>query len=192
MFDPALAGYWGSKDVTQATGTVLETESARPREGRRRQGLAPGRRPRDRPAPAGCPRASGSTTGGRFNYPDLIKGDELGHSDALLGISGRHRTSGGNMPCERWTRGHRDVRLVDGADSRAVAAHLPGAHLSTTRPAWCFLAYLNGHQDHFGWSAVLETSRDAAHLVELVRLAGLADVLDDPELAAARLAETVG
>ena len=47
MFDPALAGYWGSDDIAAATETFLSPDP-RPRgQGRRRQGVAARRRPRD-------------------------------------------------------------------------------------------------------------------------------------------------
>ena len=55
-----------------------------------------------------------------------------------------------------------------------------------------FLAYLNGHQDHFRMVGGLETGRDATHLRELHHLALPAGVLDDPGLAAERLAAVLG
>jgi hypothetical protein len=49
-----------------------------------------------------------------------------------------------------------------------------------------FLAYLNGHQDHFRMLGGAESARTAVHLAELIRLADAAGLLADPELAARR------
>ena len=49
-----------------------------------------------------------------------------------------------------------------------------------------FLAWLNGHQDHFAMLGGLQSSRSAAHYAELFRLADQARILIDPERAAHR------
>src|SRR6185436_92981 len=91
MFDPALAGYWGSADPMQAMETALGVIAAHPhkvagikislldkdKEIAMRRRLPPGVR---------------MYTGDDFNYAELIAGDGVGetknqqHSDALLGI----------------------------------------------------------------------------------------------------------
>jgi hypothetical protein len=190
MFDPALAGYWGSADVAQATATVLELIRANPAkvDGIKVSLLDAGHEIALRRA---LPEGVRLYTGDDFNYPDLIKGDEVGHSDALLGIF-----DGIARPAAQ------ALRALDAGDSAtydalmaptvALSRHIFQAPTFNYKTGLVFLAYLNGHQDHFRMVGGLETSRDAAHLTELVRLAGIAGVLDDPELAAARLAETVG
>ena len=50
-----------------------------------------------------------------------------------------------------------------------------------------FMAYLNGHQDHFTMVGGQESARSLVHLAELFRLADAAGLLRDPELAAARM-----
>ena len=50
-----------------------------------------------------------------------------------------------------------------------------------------FLAWLNGHQDHFRMVAGLESARTLTHLAELLRLADAAGALTDPALAAERM-----
>ena len=50
-----------------------------------------------------------------------------------------------------------------------------------------FMAYLNGHQDHFAMVGGQESARSLIHLAELFRLADAAGLLRDPELAAARM-----
>jgi len=49
-----------------------------------------------------------------------------------------------------------------------------------------FLAYLNGHQDHFRMLGGAESARTAVHLAELIRLADAAGLLSDPEMAVSR------
>jgi hypothetical protein len=51
-----------------------------------------------------------------------------------------------------------------------------------------FMAYLNGHQDHFTMIGGQQSARSAVHLAELVRLADKAGLLSDPERAAKRAA----
>ena len=49
-----------------------------------------------------------------------------------------------------------------------------------------FLAYLNGHQDHFTMVGGQESARSTLHLAEIIRLADAAGLFDDPERVAAR------
>src|SRR5262245_28111847 len=85
MFDPALAGYWGSADISTAMDVCLEIIHAHADkvDGIKlslldhTQEIIMRRR-----LPAGVRMYSGDD----FNYPELIRGDELGYSDALLGI----------------------------------------------------------------------------------------------------------
>jgi hypothetical protein len=50
-----------------------------------------------------------------------------------------------------------------------------------------FLAYLNGHQDHFRMVGGLESARSVVHLSELFVLADKAGLLPDGERAAERM-----
>ncbi|PMP82723.1 MAG: dihydrodipicolinate synthase family protein, partial [Roseiflexus castenholzii] len=50
-----------------------------------------------------------------------------------------------------------------------------------------FLAYLNGHQNHFRMVGGQESARSIVHLAQLLILADQAGVLRDPDLAAARM-----
>lgn len=50
-----------------------------------------------------------------------------------------------------------------------------------------FMAYLNGHQDHFKMVGGLETKRSLEHLVNIFKLADQAGLLDKPELAVERM-----
>ncbi|NUP52433.1 MAG: DUF993 family protein, partial [Catenulispora sp.] len=189
MFDPALTGYWGSQDIPTAMDTVLDLINAHPTkvdgikvsllnadyEIDLRRRLPPGVR---------------LYTGDDFNYPDLIKGDESGHSDALLGIF-----DGIARPASQALRAL-DTGDLDTYDrlmtpTIALSRHIFERPTFNYKTGLVFLAYLNGHQDHFRMVGGLETARDAAHLTELYRLAQIAGVIDDPDLAGARFKTVV-
>src|SRR3546814_8646845 len=85
MFDPALAGYWGSRDLDRAADTCLAIigDHAGKIDGIKVSLLDDAREvAMRRRLPAGVR----MYTGDDFNYPALIEGDEQGRSDALLGI----------------------------------------------------------------------------------------------------------
>lgn len=184
MFDPALAGYWGSTDVTTAGDTVLSLiEAHRPRiEGIKVSLL-------DADLEIGLRRRLPSSvrmyTGDDFNYPSLIKGDAQGHSDALLGIFAAIAP-----PAAAALRAL-DVADLDSYD-RILAPTVPLARQVFAAPTYyyktgiVFLAWLAGHQDHFTMVGGLQSGRSPRHLIELFRLADAAGVLPDAELAAHR------
>ncbi|GAA1951759.1 dihydrodipicolinate synthase family protein [Catenulispora subtropica] len=189
MFDPALTGYWGSQDIPTAMATVLELIHADPE---KVDGIKVSLLNADheialrRRLPAGVR----LYTGDDFNYPELIKGDEAGHSDALLGIF-----DGIARPASQALRAldDGDLETYDRlmTPTIALSRHIferPTFHYKT---GLVFLAYLNGHQDHFRMVGGLETARDAAHLTELYRLARIAGVVDDPDLADKRFQAVV-
>src|SRR5437870_11451128 len=85
MFDPALAGYWGSHDRDRQTETLLAivNEYAAKIDGVKislldqKREIAMRRR---------FPASVRTYTGDDFDYPTTIGGDAQGYSDALLGI----------------------------------------------------------------------------------------------------------
>ena len=85
MFDPALAGYWGSDDVSAATQTFLGLikDNAAKVDGVKVSLLDASHEVALR---AALPEGVRLYTGDDFNYPELIDGDGSHHSDALLGI----------------------------------------------------------------------------------------------------------
>ena len=85
MFDPALAGYWGSDDHTAAMENCLGiiSDNAAKIDGVKISLLSKDKEiEMRRKLPAGVR----MYTGDDFNYAELIAGDEQGYSDALLGI----------------------------------------------------------------------------------------------------------
>ncbi|MEV0193197.1 dihydrodipicolinate synthase family protein [Kitasatospora purpeofusca] len=185
MFDPALAGYWGSTDLDAATATVLEliAEHADRIDGIKVSLLDAGREVALRRAlPAGVR----LYTGDDFHYPELIRGDEHGHSDALLGVfdpiapvaaAALHALDAGDL--DRY-----DALF---APTLPLARHLFAAPTFHYKTGIVLLAWLAGHQDHFTMVGGAQSGRSVPHLVELFRLADAAGILPDPELAADRM-----
>src|SRR3989454_809973 len=85
MFDPALAGYWGSHDLDRATETLLaivndytaKIDGVKISLLDQKREIAMRRR---------FPKSVRMYTGDDFDYPTTIGGDADGYSDALLGI----------------------------------------------------------------------------------------------------------
>ncbi|MFJ4090794.1 dihydrodipicolinate synthase family protein [Kitasatospora sp. NPDC089913] len=185
MFDPALAGYWGSTDLDAATATVLELigEHADRIDGIKVSLLDADREIALRRAlPAGVR----LYTGDDFHYPELIRGDEHGHSDALLGVfdpiapvaaAALHALDAGDL--DRY-----DALF---APTLPLARHLFAAPTYHYKTGIVLLAWLAGHQDHFTMVGGAQSGRSVPHLVELFRLADAAGILPDPDLAADRM-----
>jgi hypothetical protein len=184
MFDPQLAGYWGTSDVGTAMDTCLEIiEAHREKVDGIKISLLDAQREIDmrRRLPAGVR----MYTGDDFNYAELIQGDDAGHSDALLGIFD------GIAPAASAA-----LQALDDGDvatfNEILEPTVPLSRHVFRRPTHAyktgivFLAYLNGHQSHFRMLGGAESARTAVHLGELIRLADAAGLFADPELAAAR------
>ncbi|MFF2743911.1 dihydrodipicolinate synthase family protein [Kitasatospora sp. NPDC058048] len=185
MFDPALAGYWGSADLDTATGTVLALirEHRAGIDGIKVSLLDAEREIALRRA---LPEGVRLYTGDDFDYPRLVRGDELGHSHALLGVfdpiatraaAALHALDAGDL--DRY-----DALL---APTLPLARHLFAAPTYHYKTGIVFLAWLAGHQSHFTMVGGAQSGRSVVHLVELFRLADAAGVLPDPELAAHRM-----
>ena len=195
MFDPALAGYWGSESVGSATRTFLDVirahqatvdgvkvsllDAAHEVALRRSLAALPGPRVR-------------LYTGDDFHYPELVAGDEQGHSDALLGIFAaiypaastalQAFDAGAAGDPDGAARGHAIL-----ASTEPLGRHVFGAPTSSYKTGIAFLSWLNGFQPGFQLVGGLHSGRSVAHLVELARLADGCGMLLDPPLAAARL-----
>ncbi|WP_425553727.1 dihydrodipicolinate synthase family protein [Isoptericola hypogeus] len=189
MFDPALAGYWGSDDVDSATATFLDLI-------RTHQDRVDGVKVSllDAQHEIGLRRAlaalDGSPvrlyTGDDFNYPELIAGDEQGHSDALLGIFAAIYPAASTalqaFDAGEAGRGHAIL-----ASTEKLGRHIFAAPTYYYKTGVAFLSWLNGFQPGFQLVGGLQSGRSLAHLVDLARLADGCGMLLDPALAARRL-----
>ena len=191
MFDPALAGYWGTKDVDAAMDTALGIIAAHPdkvdgikislldkdKEIAMRRRLAPGVR---------------MYTGDDFNYAELIAGDGFGselfhgQSDALLGIFDAIAPAAsaalGALAAGNTERFHALL-----GPTVPLSRHIFQAPTRFYKTGVVFMAWLNGHQSHFSMVGGQQSTRSITHFAELFRLADAADLLQQPDLAARRM-----
>jgi hypothetical protein len=185
MFDPQLAGYWGEEDHDRAMNVALEVIDANRAkvEGIKISLLDPQKEIDMRRR---LPRGVRMYTGDDFNYPDLIEGDREGHSDALLGIfdaiapaasAALGRLGSGDA------RGFHDIL----AATVPLARHIFAAPTRFYKTGLVFLAWLNGHQEHFVMVGGQQSARSVMDLAGTFRLADAAGLLRDPELAASRM-----
>lgn len=189
MFDPALAGYWGSIDHARAMDTCLEVcvANAAKVDGVKvsllddEKEIAMRRR-----LPAGVR----MYTGDDFNYPDLIAGDEHGHSDALLGIFDAIAPA---ASAALGAMARQDIKTYRKIlePTVALSRHIFKTPTRFYKTGVVFLAYLNGHQNHFLMVGGQEGARSTLHLAELFRLADRAGILADPDFAARRMASVM-
>jgi hypothetical protein len=189
MFDPALRGYWGSADLAAALDTVAALMAANVDkvEGIKVSLLdARWELELRRRLPAGVK----MYTGDDFNYAELMAGDadgDSGHySHGLLGIFDPIATVAavalGELAQGR-TEGFRELLDPTVALSREIF-RAPTRHY---KAGVVFLAWLNGHQDHFSMAGGLQSARGAVHFAKVFELADACGVLADPELALLRM-----
>ncbi|MER5485564.1 dihydrodipicolinate synthase family protein [Streptomyces sp. NPDC002812] len=185
MFDPALAGYWGSRDLDRATDTVLTLIRSH---AARIDGIKVSLLDADREIALrrALPAGVRLYTGDDFNYPDLIRGDEFGHSDALLGVFDPIATVAA-VALRALDAGEPDRYDALMAPTLPLARHLFAAPTYHYKTGIVFLAWLADHQSHFTMVAGAQGARSVPHLIELHRLAEAAGILPDPELAAHRM-----
>ncbi len=188
-FDPALRGYWGGTDFDTAAHTVL---SLLDRYGDKVDGIKLSVLDADREValrrrlPAGVR----LYTGDDFGYASLIRGDESGHSDALLGAFAAI-TAPAAAALAALDRG--DLAGYDAA----MAPTVPLSRLIFESPTFnykvgvAFLAWLNGFQRRFVMLDGLQRRRPGRHLLRVFELAAAARALIDPELAVERMNEVL-
>jgi hypothetical protein len=189
MFDRELAGYWGHDDVAAAMDVCLGViaDNAKKIDGIKislldaeyeiamRRRLPPGVK---------------MYTGDDFNYPELIAGHDQGYSHALLGIFDAIAPTASaallaleNEDRSTGTKAFREIIDPTVALSRELF-RAPTQHYKT---GIIFLAYLNGHQDHFTMLGAQQGARSILHLCRVFRLAGSVGLFADPDRAANRM-----
>ncbi|MEV4803442.1 dihydrodipicolinate synthase family protein [Nonomuraea sp. NPDC049421] len=192
MFDPNLAGYWGSPDVDAATNAFLELIHAHAAQvdGVKVSLLDEDHEVRLR---AALPEGVKLYTGDDFNYPSLIRSG----SHALLGIF--------DAIAPAAAAALRTLDAAESADDAAERERLLTAYDEILAPTVTlsrkifeaptyhyktgivFLAWLNGHQDAFAMVNGAQSARSLLHLSEVFRLADQAGLLGDQELAVRRM-----
>jgi hypothetical protein len=125
-------------------------------------------------------------TGDDFNYAELIAGDEQGFSHALLGIFDAIAPAA-SYAVSRLAVG--DLKTFHDVLGPTVplSRHIFKTPTRFYKTGVVFMAYLNGHQDHFTMIGGQESGRSTVHLAEIFRFADQAGLLADPDRAAARM-----
>ncbi len=185
MFDPALKGYWGSDSFTLAMETCLamiKTNQAKI-DGIKISLLDADKEVAMRRA---LPPAVKMYTGDDFNYADLIAGDQLGYSHALLGIFDAIAPAASqalsHLANDKMDKFH--ALLAPTVPLSRLIFRSPTQHYKT---GIVFLAWLNGFQDHFIMVNGAQSSRPLSYFVECFMLAEKAGLLRKPDLAVKRM-----
>ncbi len=191
MFDPALAGYWGSGDVDKAMDTALGIIAAHPD---KVDGIKISLLDKDKEIAMRRRLPSGVRmyTGDDFNYAELIAGDGFGsdpthgQSDALLGIFDAIAPAA-SAALGELALGNVDKFHAILGPTVPLSRHIFAAPTRFYKTGVVFMAWLNGHQSHFTMVGGQQSTRSLQHLAELFRLADAADLLEQPELAVRRM-----
>ncbi|TGP23731.1 MULTISPECIES: dihydrodipicolinate synthase family protein [unclassified Mesorhizobium] len=185
MFDPALKGYWGSDDFDAALETVVAIieRHAGKVEGIKISLLDAGKEVslRDR-----LPEGVVMFTGDDFNYPELIAGDGKRHSHALLGIFDAIAPVA-NAALVKLGEGDRAGYDALMAPTVPLSRKIFEAPTEYYKAGIVFMAWLNGHQDHFTMVGGMQSARGICHYADIFRLADHAGLLANPDLAVARM-----
>lgn len=198
MFDPALAGYWGTRDLDRAMDTALAIITAH---ADKVDGIKISLLDKDKeiamrrrlPARGGADgQGVRMYTGDDFNYAELIAGDgagatqRQGQSDALLGIFDAIAPAAsaalGELAQGNTERFH-DIL----GPTVPLSRHIFAAPTRFYKTGVVFMAWLNGHQSHFTMVGGQQSTRSLVHFAELFRLADAANLLEQPELAVRRM-----
>ena len=200
MFDPALAGYWRgstagsagcSYDVEAAMDTALGIIGAH---ADKVDGIKISLLDKDkeiamrRRLPAGVR----MYTGDDFNYAELIAGDGAGplpthgQSDALLGIFDAIAPAA-SAALAALAAGEVDRFHSILAPTVPLSRHIFKAPTRYYKTGVVFMAWLNGHQDHFVMVGGQQSTRSLQHFAELFRLADTAGLIEQPDLAVQRM-----
>jgi len=183
-FDPTLSSYWGSADIATAIETVVEliVDHAPKVSGVKISLLDPTYELQLR---IRLPRDVQVFTGDDFNYVEMIAGDGVTYSHALLGAF----AAVGRYASAAMTR--LDVGDVQGFRS-LLEPTLPLSRLIFEAPTQYYkvgitwLAYLTGQQAHFRMLGGYESGRTIVHLADIVREADRIGLFPDPDLTAER------
>ena len=185
MFDPALKGYWGHERFEDTMETALRVIEANvPNvDGIKISLLDDAKEIAMRRR---LPASVKMYTGDDFNYPALIAGDNRGYSHALLGIfdaiapvasAALSALAAGDVSTYN--------RLLEPTVS--LSRLIFSAPTQFYKTGIVFLAWLNGHQDHFIMINGAQAMRSLPYFVECYKLADQAGLLRDPDLATSRM-----
>jgi len=185
MFDLNLRGYWGRVDHVAAMDVCLDilTDNAAKIEGIKVSLLD---KEKEIVMRRRLPDGVRMYTGDDFHYAELIAGDEVGYSDALLGIFDAIAPAA-SAALDAISGGDEDRFHKILAPTVPLSRHIFKSPTSYYKTGVVFMAWLNGHQEHFVMVGGQQSARSILHLAELFRLADASGLLADPEMASSRM-----
>ena len=185
MFDPALEGYWGKQDHYQAMDVCLAVLE---RNKNKVDGIKISLLDKDKEIAMRrkLPRGVRMYTGDDFNFAELIEGNAQGYSDALLGIFDSIAPAASQALSSLSQNDVENYHEVL-APTVPLSRHIFRAPTRFYKTGVVFMAWLNGHQEHFVMMGGQQSARNVQHFSELFRLADAAGLLSDPELACRRM-----
>jgi hypothetical protein len=185
MFDPALAGYWGTGDLDKAmdTAVAIINANAAKVDGVKVSLLD---KQREIDMRRRLNKRIKMYTGDDFNYAELIAGDEQGFSHALLGIFDAIAPAA-SQALDALAGDDLDTFNALLAPTVPLSRHIFRAPTQYYKTGVVFLAYLNGFQDHFFMLGGHHGMRPPSYLADVFRLADQAGLLRDPEDAIVRV-----
>jgi hypothetical protein len=185
MFDPALSGYWGTADLDIAMDTAVGIINAH---AAKVDGVKVSllNKSREIDMRRRLDKNIKMYTGDDFNYAELIAGDAQGFSHALLGIFDAIAPAA-SYALSRLAAGDEAGFHDVLGPTVPLSRHIFKSPTRFYKTGIVFMAYLNGHQDHFTMVGGQESARSTLHLTELFRLADKAGLLSNPELATRRM-----
>ncbi len=185
MFDPALAGYWGHDDHHEAMKVCADVLR---RNASKVDGIKVSLLDKDKEVTLRrmLPKGVRMYTGDDFNFAELIEGDEQGYSDALLGIFDSIAPAA-SAALGALAAGDKASYHELLAPTVPLSRHIFKAPTRFYKTGVVFMAWLNGHQDHFVMVGGQQSTRSVLHFAELFRLADAAGLLQDPEFACRRM-----
>jgi hypothetical protein len=185
MFDPALAGYWGSRDFDSCMETTLAiiSQNVAKVDGIKISLLDKEKEIRMRRL---LPEGVRMYTGDDFNYPELIEGDGKGFSHALLGIFDPLAPAAAYAISELGKGNAEGFRqALD--PTVPLARRIFRAPTRFYKTGVVFMAWLNGFQDHFIMLNGAQATRPLPDFVEIFKMADSCGLLRDPDLAVSRM-----
>ena len=191
MFDPALTGYWGTKDTDKAMDTALGIIQAH---ADKVDGIKISLLDKDKEIQMRrrLPASVRMYTGDDFNYAELIAGDGQGdhlvhgQSDALLGIFDAIAPAA-SAALGELAQGNLEKFHAILGPTVPLSRHIFKSPTRFYKTGVVFMAWLNGHQKHFTMVGGQQSTRSVIHLAELFKLADAANLLEQPELALHRM-----
>lgn len=185
MFDPALKGYWGSDNFLSAMKTCLVVINGNSKkiDGIKISLLDAGKEIVFRRQ---LPPQVKMYTGDDFNYPELIAGDEQGYSHALLGIfAAIAPAAAAGLTALAKSNTKKFHKILD--PTVPLSRLIFQAPTQYYKTGIVFLAWLNGHQEHFIMVNGAQSARPLLYFTEAFKLADQAGLLRNPDLAMKRM-----